>query len=91
MPTINRVIFSLDAFEDYKYWESQDSKTIKRINALIADILRNGNEGIGKPEPLKGNLAGFYSRRIDDKNRIIYRIEKNVLFIIACKTHYQDK
>lgn len=91
MPTINRVIFSLDAFEDYKYWESQDSKTIKRINALIADILRNGNEGIGKPEPLKGNLAGFYSRRIDDKNRIIYRIEENVLFIIACKTHYQDK
>ena len=91
MPTINRVIFSLDAFEDYKYWESQDSKIIKRINALIADILRNGNEGIGKPEPLKGNLAGFYSRRIDDKNRIIYRIEENVLFITACKTHYQDK
>ena len=66
-------------------------KTLKRINALIDDILRNGNEGIGKPELLKNNFAGFYSRRIDDKNRLIYRIEKDIVIIIACRTHYKDK
>ena len=88
---INRVVFSINAFEDYKYWEAQDKKTLNRINALIADIARNGNEGIGKPELLKGNYQGFYSRRIDDKNRLIYKIETDVIVIIACKTHYQDK
>ena len=88
---INRVVFSINAFEDYKYWETQDKKTLNRINALIADIARNGNEGIGKPELLKGNYQGFYSRRIDDKNRLIYKIETDVIVIIACKTHYQDK
>ena len=86
-----QIVFSLDAFEDYKYWEKQDKKTIKRINILIEDIVRNGNEGIGKPELLKNDLAGFYSRRIDEKNRLIYKLEKNVIIIIACRTHYQDK
>ena len=88
---INRVVFSINAFEDYKYRETQDKKTLNRINALIADIARNGNEGIGKPELLKGNYQGFYSRRIDDKNRLIYKIETDVIGIIACKTHYLDK
>jgi len=88
---IEKVDFSLNAFEQYKNWEQQDKKTLKRINALIADIARNGNDGIGKPEALKGNYQGFYSRRIDDKNRFIYRIEENVLIIIECGTHYQDK
>lgn len=88
---IEKVDFSLNAFEQYKSWEQQDKKTLKRINALIADIARNGNDGIGKPEALKGNYQGFYSRRIDDKNRLIYRIEENVLIIIECGTHYQDK
>lgn len=88
---IEKVDFSLNAFEQYKNWEQQDKKTLKRINALIADIARNGNEGIGKPEPLKGNYQGFYSRRIDDKNRLIYRIEDNILIIVECGTHYQDK
>lgn len=88
---IEKVDFSLNAFEQYKNWEQQNKKTLKRINALIADIARNGNEGIGKPEPLKGNYQGFYSRRIDDKNRLIYRIEDNILIIVECGTHYQDK
>lgn len=88
---IEKVDFSLNAFEQYKNWEQQDKKTLKRINTLIADIARNGNDGIGKPEALKGNYQGFYSRRIDDKNRLIYRIEENVLIIIECGTHYQDK
>ena len=88
---IEKVDFSLNAFEQYKNWEQQDKKTLKRINALIADSARNGNDGIGKPEALKGNYQGFYSRRIDDKNRLIYRIEENVLIIIECGTHYQDK
>lgn len=88
---IEKVDFSLNAFEQYKNWEQQDKKTLKRINALITDIARNGNDGIGKPEALKGNYQGFYSRRIDDKNRLIYRIEENVIIIIECGTHYQDK
>ena len=86
-----RIIFTSDAFEDYKYWEVQDKKTIKRINVLIDDIIRNGNEGIGKPELLKNNFAGLYSRRIDEKNRLIYRVEGDAIIVFACRTHYQDK
>jgi toxin YoeB len=85
------ILFTPEAFEDYRYWQGEDKKTLKRINALIDDILRNGNEGIGKPELLKNNFSGFYSRRIDDKNRLIYRIEKDIVIIIACRTHYKDK
>lgn len=85
------ILFTPEAFEDYRYWQGEDKKTLKRINALIDDILKNGNEGIGKPELLKNNFAGFYSRRIDDKNRLIYRIEKDIVIIIAFRTHYKDK
>ena len=88
---INRLLFTPEGFEDYKYWQTEDKKTLKRINVLIDDILRNGNEGIGKPEMLKNDLAGFCSRRIDDKNRLIYRIENDVIIIVACRTHYKDK
>lgn len=88
---INRLLFTPEGFEDYKYWQTEDKKTLKRINVLIDDILRNGNEGIGKPEMLKNDLAGFCSRRIDDKNRLIYRIENDVVIIVACRTHYKDK
>ena len=84
-------MFSANAFEDYKYWMEQDKKTLKRINALIDDIIRNGHQGIGKPELLKNNFAGFYSRRIDEKNRLIYRLDGETIVIIACRTHYQDK
>jgi toxin YoeB len=79
------------AWEDYLYWQKQDKKTLNRINQLIKDISRNGNTGIGKPEPLKGDLNGLWSRRIDEKNRLIYRITKTAIEIAECKTHYEDK
>ena len=88
---MSKITFTESGFDDYKYWLKEDKKTINRINALIEDIVRNGNSGIGKPEPLKNNLKGFWSRRIDDKNRLVYRIEGDVIIIIACRTHYQDK
>lgn len=78
-----------EAWEDYLYWQSQDKKTLKRINQLINDIERNGNmKGIGKPEPLQYELQGFFSRRIDEKNRLVYIKEKDKLTIISCRYHY---
>lgn len=76
------------AWEDYLYWENQDRKTLKRINQLIRDVERDPFHGIGKPEPLKGDLSGFWSRRIDDSNRLVYRIRGEVLEILSCKGHY---
>lgn len=84
---VNKVWFD-DAWQDYLYWQKQDKKTLKRINTLIEDISRNGYEGIGKPEPLKGNLSGWHSRRIDDFNRLVYRIKDNQIEIIQCRLHY---
>lgn len=78
------------AWEDYLYWQSQDKKTLKRINQLIKDIERNAEDGIGKPEPLKGNLAGFWSRRIDDVNRLVYRVNDGMIDVISCKGHYEE-
>lgn len=80
-----------EAWEDYIYWQSQDKKTLKRINFILKDIDRNGNDGIGKPEPLSGNLAGYWSRRIDDCNRIVYQLRDNNIIIIQCGSHYRDK
>jgi toxin YoeB len=80
-----------EAWNDYLYWQTQDKKTVKKINAILKDIDRNGNVGIGKPEPLSGNLSGYWSRRIDDYNRIVYRIKDNRIEIIQCGTHYRDK
>ena len=80
-----------EAWDDYLYWQSQDKKTLKRINQLIRDIERNGNDGIGKPEALKENLSGWWSRRIDDANRLIYRIENSKIIIANCRTHYGDR
>ena len=79
------------AWEDYLYWQSKDKKTLKRINLLIKDIDRNGYDGIGKPEALTGSLKGYWSRRIDEKNRIVYRIKENKIEILQCRTHYGDK
>lgn len=76
------------AWMDYCAWQREDKKTLRRINTLIKDILRHPCEGIGKPEPLKGNLSGWWSRRIDTANRIIYRQADNVIIIAACKNHY---
>ena len=74
---------------DYIYWQTQDKKTLKRINNLIKDTERNPFEGIGKPEPLKGNLSGFWSRHIDDTNRFVYRINNDKLEILSCRGHYE--
>lgn len=79
-----------EAWEDYTYWQSQDKKTLKRINMLIKDIERDNFDGIGKPEPLKGNLSGFWSRRIDETNRLVYRIRDDILEILSCKGHYEN-
>ncbi|NLC03042.1 MAG: Txe/YoeB family addiction module toxin [Tissierellia bacterium] len=86
-----KINFTEIAWQDYIYWQGQDKKTIKRINQLIQDIDRNHNEGIGKPEALKGNLSGWWSRRIDDKNRLVYRMQNNIIEIAQCKGHYGDK
>jgi toxin YoeB len=77
------------AWEDYCYWQTQDKKTLRRINDLIKDIDRNGNDGIGKPEPLK-NRAGYWSRRISEKDRLIYKIEDGKITIAQCRNHYND-
>ncbi len=84
-------IWQDDAWEDYLYWQMEDKKILKRINTLIKDIERNPYDGIGKPEALVGNLSGFWSRRIDEKNRIVYRIRNNQLEIAQCGSHYRDK
>lgn len=83
-----RKIWFDEAWEDYLYWQSQDKKTLKRINLLIKDVERGNFDGLGKPEPLRGNLSGYWSRRIDDTNRLVYRIAGDTLEILSCKGHY---
>ena len=80
-----------EAWEDYIYWQTQDKKTLKRINQLLQDIDRKRYTGIGKPEPLKGNHTGWWSRRIDDTNRLVYRINSGQIEIAQCRSHYGDK
>jgi toxin YoeB len=86
-----RIVFSKNAWEDYSSWQSEDKKTLKKINALIKDIQRNPFDGIGKPEPLKFDLAGLWSRRINQANRLVYNIEGEDILIYACKYHYGNK
>ncbi|MCL2519352.1 MAG: Txe/YoeB family addiction module toxin [Oscillospiraceae bacterium] len=86
-----RIIFQERGWEDYLYWQTQDKRTLKKINKLITDIERHGNNGIGHPEPLKYELTGFWSREIDEKNRFVYRIENGMIEIAECRTHYGDK
>ena len=78
-------------WEDYLYWQTEDRKTLRKINTLLKDIERNGNEGLGKPEPLTGDLSGFWSRRINQKDRLIYALEMDQIIIIACRYLYDDK
>ena len=86
---MRKIWFDL-AWEDYLYWQSHDKKTLKRINQLIRDVERDPFHGIGKPEPLKGDLSGFWSRRIDYTNRLVYRIKDGMLEILSCKGHYNE-
>lgn len=82
-------IWTDEAWDDYLYWQTQDKKTLKKINELIKDIERNGNmNGIGKPEPLKFDLEGMFSRRINEKDRLVYVVDDNGLNIISCRFHY---
>ena len=83
-----KLIFSEQSWSDYLYWQQMDKKIIKRINELIKDIKRTPFSGIGKPEPLKHNLAGFWSRRITDEHRLIYRITDSAIEIASCRYHY---
>ena len=87
---MSKFLLTEDAWEDYLYWQTLDKKTLKRINQLLQDIERNGYNGIGKPEPLRGDLSGFWSRRIDDEHRIVYRVTEDRVEIIQCRGHYDD-
>ena len=79
------------AWDDFVKWQETDKKIAKKIVKLIKDIDRNGYSGIGKPEPLKGDLSGYWSRRIDTKNRVVYKIEAGVIKIVQCGTHYGER
>ena len=84
-------VWTDEAWEQYLYWQTQDKRTLKKLNKLLEDIDRNGNNGIGHPEPLKDNLSGLWSREIEEKNRLIYKIDGDCVRIYQCKNHYSDK
>ncbi len=85
----NRLLSWTDeAWNSYVYWQTQDKKTLKRINKLIVDVKRSPFDGIGKPEPLKENLSGFWSRRIDDTNRLVYLLDNTAITVISCRYNY---
>ena len=86
---ITIVDFYAKALDDSYEWESTDKKIFKRIKELIKDITRNSFEGIGKPEPLKHELSGYWSRRINDEHRLVYKISDNTIYILSCKEHYK--
>lgn len=83
-----KLVWTDEAWEGYLYWQSQDKKTLKRINKLLADTKKQPFEGLGKPESLRENLSGFWSRRIDDTNRLVYAVDDNHVTIISCRYHY---
>jgi toxin YoeB len=85
----NKLVWTSAAWDDYVYWQGQDRKSLKRINQLVKDTMRDPERGIGKPEPLRENLSGFWSRRIDDTHRLVYAIEKDQIVVIACRYHYE--
>lgn len=84
-------IWSDAAWDDYLYWQNGDRKNVNRINKLLKSVERNAFDGIGKPEPLRYDLQGYWSVRIDDTNRIVYKIENNCLYIISCRYHYDKR
>jgi len=86
--SLRKLAWTQEAWSDYLFWQVQDKKTLKRVNKLIRAALRDPFEGIGKPEPLRGNLTGFWSRRIDDVNRLVYTTDDVYLTVISCRYHY---
>ena len=86
----SKLLFGGDGWEDYTFWQGHDKKTLKRINKLIAETLRTPYSGVGKPEALKHDLQGFWSRRIDQTHRIVYRVEDDYIEIVQCRAHYGD-
>ena len=86
--TVRAIRFVPDAWEAYLYWQDQDKKTLKRLNLLITATARDPFAGIGKPEPLRGELSGYWSRRVDEANRLVYRATDSELVVIACRFHY---
>lgn len=85
---MRRLAWDKNGWADYIYWQNQDKKTLKRINKLIEDVLRDPFKGIGKPEPLKENLAGYWSRRIDEANRLVYKVKERYIIVVSCRYHY---
>ncbi|MBU1195297.1 MAG: Txe/YoeB family addiction module toxin [Proteobacteria bacterium] len=83
-----KLAWTKEAWKDYIYWQTQDRKTLKRINTLIHTALKQPFEGIGKPEPLKENLSGFWSRRIDNTHRLVYAVDDSFMTILSCRYHY---
>lgn len=83
-----KLVWDESAWEDYLWWQAQDRRMLKRVNALILDIRRNGHEGIGKPEALRYESAGYWSRRINDEHRLVYRLAGDEIRIAACRYHY---
>ena len=83
-----QILWDDDAWQEYLSWQAQDKQNLKKINELIKDISRNPFDGIGKPEALKGNLSGFYSRRINHEHRLVYSVKDDTIYIISCKGHY---
>ena len=83
-----KLVWAAEGWEDYLWWQKTDRKTLQRINSLLADIIRNGNEGIGKPEPLRHEFAGYWSRRITEEHRLVYRVSEDAVLIATCRYHY---
>ncbi|MDE6419509.1 MAG: Txe/YoeB family addiction module toxin [Lachnospiraceae bacterium] len=88
---MSRIIFAEDAWEEYLYWQGQDKKTLKKINSLLKAIQREPFIGAGKPEPLKDSTNGEWSRRINEKDRLVYRVSREGIIVTQCKGHYDDK
>lgn len=82
------LIWDENAWDDYLWWQTEDRRTLKRINLLIQDIARNGNEGIGKPEALKHGMSGYWSRRITDEHRLVYKVVGDEVRVASCRYHY---
>lgn len=87
---MSKISFAEDAWNEYLYWQTQDKKTLRKINALLKDIQRTPFEGEGKPEPLKDNKSGLWSRRINEVDRLVYRVSGEIITVFQCKGHYDD-